>query len=217
MTVVAGQVLEYERSLWRCGLGRLAGIDEAGRGALAGPLVAAAVCCSGPDEIERLLTNDLAALVRDSKTLSPGQRTLARELVCSSFECHGVGIVTAEEIDAFGIAAANRMAMERTLIQIDRSPEFLLIDAFTIDSGIPQWGIIDGDAQSLLIAAASIVAKVTRDLIMEEMARTYCGFSFDRHRGYATSAHFRELEALGPCSIHRRSFEPVRSMVNSGP
>ncbi len=212
----AGQVLDYESSLWRCGVGRLAGIDEAGRGALAGPLVAATVCCSGPDEIERLLTNELAALVRDSKTLTPGQRAVARELVCSSFECYGVGIVMAEEIDAFGIAAANRMAMERALMQIERSPEFLLIDAFTIDSGIPQWGIIDGDAQSLLIAAASIVAKVTRDTIMEEMAQTFCGFSFDRHRGYATAAHLQELETLGPCSIHRRSFEPVRSLVSPG-
>jgi ribonuclease HII len=192
----------------------IAGIDEAGRGALAGPVVAAIVCCDDVACIKRIARRKTASLLRDSKTLSAAQRVVARELILSTFEHHAVGLATSQEIDAFGIAAANRIAMERALTQVEPSPDFLLIDAFTIDSGLPQWGIIDGDAKSVLIAAASILAKVARDEMMETFCGQYQGFSFERHRGYGTASHLEELQRFGPCEIHRRSFEPVRSLAN---
>ncbi len=191
----------------------LTGVDEAGRGALAGPLVAAAVCCEDRRQIERLVRHSSAALVRDSKTLTYAQRSAAREFICGSISSWGIGIVTSDEIDELGIAAANRIAMERAVDQIDCNPEFLLIDAFTIESDLPQWGIIDGDAQSFLISAASILAKVTRDTMMEAFMGMHAGYRFDQHRGYGTAGHLEELRRIGPCPIHRRSFAPIRQMV----
>ncbi|MGD9710755.1 MAG: ribonuclease HII [Thermomicrobiales bacterium] len=210
------QQLEYEMALWQAGMHVLAGIDEAGRGALAGPLVAAAVCCDDDRHVERVAVFETAHLVRDSKTLSAKQRRAARDFICEAFGNCGVGIVSSEEIDFFGIVAANRLAMERAVDQLSCVPEFLLIDAFTIDSGIPQWGIIDGDARSFLISAASIIAKVTRDEIMDSMMSLYREYSFDRHRGYGTSRHLEELDEYGPCPIHRRSFSPVSGNFHTG-
>lgn len=208
--MLALHLLAYEQSLWSAGVQCIAGIDEAGRGALAGPVVAAVVCCDDHTWVARLAQKETAALIRDSKTLSRRQRSIARELVRGTFASSAVGVVTSWEIDQFGIAAGNRMAMERALLQIDRTPDFLLLDACTIDSSIPQWGIIDGDAQSILIAAASILAKTARDEIMDAMGVLYPGFAFDQHRGYCTEGHLEELKANGPCEIHRQSFEPVR-------
>ena len=142
--------LVFERSLWSSGMSSLAGIDEAGRGALAGPVVAAVVYCDNPKSVNRIRRHTSAALIRDSKTLSYAQRATARDLIRSTFQHYAVGTVSSQEIDLFGIAAANRIAMERALHQLTHAPEFLLIDAFTIDSSIPQWGIIDGDAKSVL-------------------------------------------------------------------
>jgi ribonuclease HII len=207
---LANPLLEFETALWDCGIRSLAGVDEAGRGALAGPLVAGAVSCENPELIQKMLDDERSPLVRDSKTLSFAQRQEAKACIAEHFERVAVGIVSPAEIDYFGVAAANRMAMERALWELGELPEFLLIDAMTVDSGTAQWGIIDGDAQSFLIAAASIVAKVERDAIMAEMGETFGAYAFSRHRGYCTAQHLEELDRSGPCAIHRRSFEPVR-------
>ena len=110
-----------------------------------------------------------------------------------------------------GIGLANRLAMERAVSGLVSRAEFLLIDAMTIEDQTSQWGIIDGDAQSLLISAASIVAKVARDEMMVELGERFCDYEFSRHRGYGTAQHLRELAMSGPCEIHRMSFEPIRS------
>jgi len=210
---VRARHLTFERALWRSGMNVLAGIDEAGRGALAGPLVAAAVCCENQQQIERMVRRRGSHLVRDSKTLTAAQREVARAFVCDAISSWCIGVVTSEEIDCHGIVAANRIAMERAIDGLACPPEFLLIDALTIDSEIPQWGIIDGDALSFLISAASILAKVTRDGIMETLVSEHAGFRFDQHRGYGTPEHLNELRTNGPCAMHRRSFEPVRQLL----
>lgn len=210
--MVTGPDLRHEHALWSSAMTNLAGMDEAGRGAIAGPVVAAIVCCGDRCIVERLLNDNRSSLIRDSKTLSYAQRLRARDLIAGTFEHSAVGAVSSMEIDAVGIAAANRMAMERALRQLDHRPDFLLIDACTIDSGIPQWGLIDGDAQSVLIAAASILAKVTRDQMMEQFGEQYRAFSFGQHRGYGTAIHLEELRQHGPCPIHRRSFAPVSAV-----
>lgn len=208
---LAHPALKFEQSLWESGVQCLAGVDEAGRGALAGPLVAAAVTCDSLRNIRRLLRDERCSLIRDSKTLSLGQRLEARALIEMHIDSIAVGIVSPAEIDFFGLAAANRMAMERAVIALQTRPEFLLIDAMTIDHEVSQWGIIDGDAQSLLISAASIVAKVARDGIMVQMGEQFGAYEFSKHRGYGTAQHLDELDHAGPCEIHRMSFDPIRS------
>ncbi len=200
----------FETGLSRHGYELIGGVDEAGRGALAGPLVAAAVLCRNGATIHRLQESATSALMRDSKTLSAGQRLVACEVIRDLADGHSVGIVSAAEIDDAGISAANRMAMERAVAGLHFVPEFLMIDAMTIDSAIPQCGLIDGDAKSILIAAASILAKVTRDSVMEAHEQKFRHFSFSRHRGYGTATHLDELARSGPCEIHRMSFAPVR-------
>jgi ribonuclease HII len=209
------QLLEFEKALWRSGIGRLTGVDEAGRGALAGPLVAAAVTCSSLKDVRRLIRDERCCIIRDSKTLSSRQRLAARDLIGRYFESIAIGIVSSEEIDCFGLSAANRIAMERATAALPDPPEFLLIDALTIEDRTCQWGIIDGDARSLLISAASVVAKVERDAIMEQMAEHYSAYTFSQHRGYGTAQHMNELDRSGPCAIHRMSFEPVRTRAGS--
>jgi ribonuclease HII len=206
-------LLEYETALWKCGLQCFAGVDEAGRGALAGPLVAAAVTCPDRRTVRSMLKDERCRLIRDSKTLSLSQRLAARAFIADHFESVAIGVVSPQDIDFFGVAAANRMAMELAIGGLEQRPDFLLIDALTVDSATSQWGIIDGDARSFLIAAASIVAKVERDAIMVELGETYQAYAFSQHRGYGTAQHLTELERSGPCAVHRKSFEPVRTRL----
>ena len=208
---LSSPLLQFEQGLWSCGVRRLAGVDEAGRGALAGPLVAAAVTCENVRTLSRLLRDRRCCLIRDSKTLSLPQRLVARALIGAHIDSLAVGIVSPSEIDFFGLAAANRISMERAIAALPKPPDFLLIDALTIDHEASQWGIIDGDAQSLLISAASIVAKVARDEIMAELGEQFGAYAFSKHRGYGTAQHLEELDRSGPCEIHRMSFEPIRS------
>jgi ribonuclease HII len=206
-------VIEYESALWKHGFETLAGVDEVGRGALAGPVVAAAVACADPDTICRLQADPQATLIRDSKRLTHSQRLVALRLIERYVTAWQIGLATVEEIDVLGIAAANRLAMERGIESLAVTPSFLLIDAMTVESDLCQWGLIDGDDRSLLIAAASIVAKVTRDDMMAAYEREHCAYTFSRHRGYGTAAHLSELRANGPCILHRTSFDPVRRLL----
>jgi ribonuclease HII len=201
-------ILTYERELFDSGVRIVAGVDEVGRGAIAGPLVSAAIILPPLSEI----LDDAAfwSNVRDSKTISPAVReSLAAEIVRRSVAC-ATSCVDSDELDSIGVAAANRIAMERAVLALDPEPEVLLIDAMTIDSSIWQIGIIDGDALSLSVAAASIVAKVTRDAMMVAFDATHPAYGFARHKGYGVAAHLAALREHGPCTIHRRSFAPVQ-------
>jgi ribonuclease HII len=200
--------LTYEQHLHDSGIRIVAGVDEVGRGALAGPLVAAAVILPPLADIHR----DAAfwCTVRDSKTISAIRRETLAVGITERAADVGIAAVSHEELDSIGVAAANRVAMERAVLSLGPEPEVLLIDAMTIDSSIWQIGIIDGDALSLAVAAASIVAKVARDAMMVDYDTTHPLYGFARHKGYGVPTHLAALREHGPCSIHRRSFTPVR-------
>lgn len=203
-----GPTEEFERAARLCGYRRIAGIDEAGRGPLAGPVVAAAVVLP----IRCRLSG-----VDDSKQLSKGERD---RLYAAIFEhAMGVGIGSADvgEIDRFNILEATRLAMRRAIDQLTPSPDYLLIDAVALPgSRISVRPIIKGDSLSLSIAAASIIAKVTRDRLMAEYHEMFPEYDFLSHKGYGTTGHLQRLARHGPCRIHRRTFMPVRdAMINA--
>lgn len=196
-----GDILTYERDLWSSGVELVAGIDEVGRGCLAGPVVAAAVVlpvgCNLPG-------------VTDSKLLSPPVRErLCKQIVRDSV-AWGIGEVGPVEIDEINILQASRKAMVLAVAALGIVPGHLLIDGrHPVDSGIRQTPIISGDQLSLSVAAASIVAKVHRDRMMVSLERAHPQFSFSRHKGYGTPDHLLELSRHGPTVLHRRSFAPV--------
>jgi ribonuclease HII len=196
---------QHETAFLECGYSRIAGVDEAGRGALAGPLVAAAVILN-PERI-----GQLGPLVRDSKTLSASQRSAALGIICESAISVAVGIVEAEEIDVLGLGPSNRIAFERAVYNLALEADCLLCDAFLMEHSAPQTGLIDGDALCLSIAAASIVAKVTRDRFMHELDGRFDLYGFAQYAGYGTARHLAALDRYGPCQEHRRSFAPVRA------
>lgn len=200
---------EWESWLGKHGYTAIAGVDEVGRGALAGPLMAGAVIL--PDI--GAIASDIAfwSAVRDSKTLSFKTRSTLAEGIRARARDWALGNVEADELDAIGLAAANRTAMERAVHALRVDADFLLIDATTIDNGLPQHGIIDGDALSLSIAAASILAKVARDEIMIALHETFPLYGFARHKGYAAQTHREAIIRYGPCPAHRLCFAPVRA------
>ena len=204
---------ELEQGLHNRGFSLVAGIDEAGRGPLAGPVVAAAVVL--PAELFTSHHHTLPlwlGLVDDSKLLSPDQRQAALEHIRVHAIAIGVGVASAQEIDTEGIVPANKQAMLRAVDALSVVPEHLIIDFVKLpECGIPFEALVHGDGISYSVAAASIVAKVTRDGMMEEAEARYPGYGFARHKGYATLEHRRRLELLGPSPIHRRSFAPIRN------
>lgn len=188
----------FETELRRAGYKAIAGVDEAGRGPLAGPVVAAAVILPPDVEIEG---------IDDSKKLSPARREQVYARIRRAGIPFAVGAATVEEIDRFNILVASRMAMMRAVAKLPVRPDFLLIDGYAWPGiNLPHRGVIDGDARSLSIAAASIVAKVTRDRLMCLLDRKYPGYGFAKHKGYCTREHLAALTRLGACAIHRRSF-----------
>ncbi|MGD8400033.1 MAG: ribonuclease HII [Bacillota bacterium] len=190
--------LKEERACWRRGFTRVAGLDEAGRGPLAGPVVAAVFVITPDFDLQEL---------NDSKQLTPIQRETAYRYLTSGDWEYGVGVVTAAEIDRINIYQASRQAMWRALQTLAQPPDYLLVDALTVPvTTIPQTGLIHGDALSVAIAAASVLAKYTRDQLMVEYDRIYPGYGFARHKGYPTMQHYEALRQLGPCDLHRKSF-----------
>jgi len=186
----------------------IAGIDEVGRGALAGPVVAAAVIL--PGEINAPWLEQ----VRDSKQLSPARRELLFECIRDLAVAVGIGMMHHEVIDEQGIVKATRLAMKLAVDRLSPPPQSLLIDFMRLpDVPLPQRGIPNGDELCLSIACASIVAKVTRDRLMRELDGTHPGYGLAQHKGYGTSMHLSCLYHLGPSPIHRQSFQPVRDMV----
>jgi ribonuclease HII len=198
----------YEEDLWAQGADLVAGVDEVGRGPLAGPVVAAAVllpprCCF-----------PWLARVRDSKVLSAARREELAGCIRKDAVAIGLGVIPHRRVDAVGIVEATRRAMLAALRELSAAPEFVLIDALSLPRcSLPQRPIIHGDGLSLSIACASIVAKVARDRLMVEAGSRFSGYGFARNKGYATREHLDALTRLGPCAIHRRTFAPVRACL----
>jgi len=208
-TVSTPPTNHLEEALRAQGFFNIAGIDEAGRGPLAGPVVAAAVI------LPRRLEGSWVGLVRDSKQLTPGQRTEAYEHLVSAARSYALGACGPREIDRIGIASATRLAMARAVELLDPQPDHLLIDALPLPAlPFSQSPVIKGDSLSLSIAAASIMAKVTRDRLMTTVFETtFPGYGFAAHKGYATPEHLDALHRIGPAAIHRRTFRPVSEIL----
>jgi ribonuclease HII len=211
-TAPARAGLSFEIELWRAGYQHVAGVDEVGRGAWAGPVVAAAVIL--PADAHAVAP--LLGAVDDSKKLTPRTRERLFDVIHAHAEAIGIGSASAEEIDAVGIAQANRLALARAIGHLDVQPDFVLLDFFTLPRlQLPQRGVPHGDARSLSIASASVIAKITRDRWMAEQDDSHPGYDFARHKGYGTAMHKAALAALGPCGLHRRSFAPVARCARS--
>lgn len=201
--------LSLEQSLFNAGVGYIAGLDEAGRGAWAGPVTAAAVILNPV-----LPTNPLLGEVRDSKQLRLEQRWRLEPVIKQTALAWGIGFASNEEIDQIGILPATRIAMTRALQALQIHPQHLLIDALLLpEITIPQTSLIKGDQRSLSIAAASILAKTARDRFMQELANRENRYIFEHNKGYGTRAHQEALNAYGPCPVHRFSYSPVKSSV----
>ncbi len=189
----------------------VAGIDEVGRGALVGPVVAAAVI------LPRGIKARWWGQVRDSKQLTPAARELLFDFICDNAIAVGVGRADHEAIDTQGIVRATRLAMKSAIECLTPLPQYLIIDYLSLpEVKLPQKAIVHGDGLCLSIACASIVAKVARDRLMAELDGVYPGYNFARHKGYGTPEHLDCLYRLGPCLIHRRSFRPVKEMGRRG-
>ncbi len=199
-------MLAYEKALYADGLELIAGIDEVGRGPLAGPVVAAAVILPKDCKIKGL---------NDSKKIPKKRHGLIYNQVMDQALAVGIGLKSNEVIDHVNIYEATKLAMLEAVGQLALRPQHLLIDAMNLDLEIPQTSIIKGDASSLSIAAASIVAKVTRDRLMADYDEKFPGYDFGHNAGYGTKSHLEGLKKWGVSPIHRRSFEPVKSMVKS--
>ena len=197
------KMLAYEKELYTQGIQLIAGVDEVGRGPLAGPVVAAAVILPEDCKISGL---------NDSKKIPKSKHKEIYEAVLQNAIAIGIGVKDNQVIDQVNIYEATKLAMMEAIGQLDPQPQHLLIDAMKLDLSIPQTSIIKGDANSLSIAAASIVAKVTRDQMMEDLDQLYPGYDFAQNAGYGTANHLAGLHKLGVTPIHRRSFEPVKSM-----
>ena len=195
---------ELETRLHRSGYLAVAGLDEVGRGTLAGPVAAGAVIL--PKKPRRKVFN----LVRDSKQMSAPQRDEAYDLIAKSARSCAVGWADASEIDRYGIVPSVRLAMSRALGRLDERAQHLLIDALALPStNLPQTSIVRGDSKSLSIAAASVIAKVERDRFMIDLAESYPGYGFESHKGYGTQQHLEAIRELGPSPAHRMTFRPV--------
>ena len=196
-------MLAYEKECYARGIELIAGVDEVGRGPLAGPVVAAAVILPKACKIPGL---------NDSKKIPKYKHKEIYEAVLQNAIAIGIGVKDNHVIDQVNIYEATKLAMMEAIGQLDPQPQHLLIDAMKLDLPISQTSIIKGDANSLSIAAASIVAKVTRDQMMEEFDKEYPGYDFAQNAGYGTAKHLAGLEQLGVTPIHRLSFEPVKTM-----
>ncbi len=198
--------LTFEQRLWGMGVRFVAGVDEAGRGALAGPVAAGAVVLPWEDDclIEKLDG------VRDSKVMTAEARTHWAEVIKRTALAWDVGFASAQEIDRMGILPATRLAAVKALANLDLSVDHVLIDYLILpEIEIPQTPLVKGDARSLSIACASVLAKTARDAVLVEMEKTYPGYGFASHKGYATEAHRKAIAALRPCEQHRCTFSPV--------
>jgi ribonuclease HII len=203
------RLLKFETELWAQGFQRIAGVDEAGVGPMAGPVVAGAVVLPRDYKLPNL---------DDSKKLDEATRDQLAARIKADAVAWAVAIADVEEIDRLNVYQAGLLAMRRAMDGLGQLPDFILVDARRIpDCSIPQRGIIRGDSLSASIAAASILAKTTRDAMMVEFDRQYPGYGLAEHKGYPTPAHFRALRERGVLPIHRRSYRPVREVLGLAP
>jgi ribonuclease HII len=204
--IILPQLDDIEGTMSQKGYKAICGVDEVGRGPLAGPVVAAALIMPSDLEIDGL---------DDSKKLTHLQRVrIFEEIVELGLVC-AIGIINNEDIDKINIHNASLRAMRKAVTDLKKKPDFILVDGkFTIPNvNLPQLAVVSGDSRCKAISAASIVAKVTRDRIMDKMQGLYPSFSFAQHKGYPTQAHLEELKENGPCDIHRKSFKPVAELI----
>ena len=198
--------LKYEKQLWKKELRFIAGVDEAGRGALAGPVAAGAVVLPCDS---RNLVSQLDG-VRDSKEITSAEREAWAVVIKTIAIAWGVGFASANEIDLKGIVPATHLAIFRAFLKLDLTADHILVDYLTLpEIPVPQTPLVKGDARSLSIACASILAKTARDEVLIAMDQEYPGYQFSHHKGYATKAHQQAIQRLGPCDQHRRTFSPV--------
>lgn len=200
------KMLAYEKELYAQGIQLIAGVDEVGRGPLAGPVVAAAVILPENCKIPGL---------NDSKKIPKSKHQAIYQAVLEQALSVGIGVKDNQVIDQVNIYEATKLAMLEAIQELDQQPQHLLIDAMKLDLPISQTSIIKGDANSLSIAAASVVAKVTRDQMMAAYDQEYPGYDFGQNAGYGTTKHLEGLEKHGVTPIHRRSFEPIKSMIDN--
>lgn len=198
-------MLEYENNLYNEGVTLIAGVDEVGRGPLIGPVVACA--CILP-------VNFYHKDIKDSKKLSEKKREEMYKIIKENAISIGLGIVSEKVIDEVNIYEATKIAMKEAIKNLNISPEHVLIDAMKLELNIPSTSIIKGDAKSESIAAASIIAKVTRDHMLDEMDKEYPMYDLKNNKGYGTKKHLEALKTHGPCKYHRVSYSPVRNALN---
>jgi len=192
------KVLQIENTIWQKGVKYIAGVDEAGCGPLAGPVVAAAVIFPKYYFLPE---------VKDSKKLTPNKRKLLYKLITENAVCFGVGLVAPDDIDKFNIRTATFKAMRIAIGKLMKQPDYILFDGYELPEKIySQEAVIKGDELSFTIAAASIIAKVTRDQLMVNYHQLFPDYGFDKHKGYGTAHHRKMIKQHGPCSIHRKSF-----------
>jgi ribonuclease HII len=203
------RMMRFETALWSAGVAHIAGVDEAGMSPLAGPVAAAAVVLPVGIRISR---------IDDSKKLDPATREeLAAEIKAKATAWH-VGFATVDEIDSINIYWAGLLAMRRAVEGLAIAPQHLLLDARRLkDIDIPQQPIVKGDAKAISIAAASILAKTSRDAVMRELDQRHPGYGFADHKGYPVVTHYKALKKLSACPAHRRSFKPVRDILGLPP
>ena len=202
--------LFFEKQLWGEGFRVIAGLDEAGRGAWAGPVYAAAVALPNDDHVFRVLDG-----VRDSKQMTARQRARYEGCIKSVSIAWGVGSASEGEIDQLGIVPATCLAMQRAIDELVYPPNHLLIDYISMrDCACPQLSLPKGDCRSLSIAAASVLAKTARDAFMIAQDANYPGYGFARHKGYGTALHRAALKELGPTPFHRKSFKPIAELLS---
>ena len=205
---MVGDLLEYERKLYEQGYELICGCDEAGRGPLVGPVVAGAVILPKNYHLEGLT---------DSKKLSEKKREIYFEQIKEDAIAYGIGIVDAKTIDEINIYEASRLAMKKAMENMKVKPEYVLTDAMPInDYSVPVEAIIHGDGLSITIAAASVLAKVTRDHIMYELDQKYPQYEFKKHKGYPTKRHLELLRLYGPTEDYRFTYRPVHDLIGSG-
>lgn len=202
-----------EKSIFAQGFKMIGAIDEAGRGPLAGPVVAACVICFNNSDWQ----DERLKLIKDSKRLSARQREHLIKIIYDLFPSVGIGICDHNTIDRINILGASFLAMKKAISNLSAKPDFILLDGrLTIPNlSIRQKAIVDGDNFVVSIAAASIVAKVTRDKIMADWHKHYPDYGFNHHKGYGTKFHLAQLKKIGPCPIHRKSFRPVKNLIRA--